>query len=64
LNFLGETEDTMIDDPKELNDKYNFKHIQLAIRCFQNDRLLLNGTIFYSNLLFGGNLISVYYLSY
>jgi len=54
----------MIDGPKELNDKYNCKHIQLAIRCFQNDRLLLNGTIFYSNLLFGGNLTSVYYLSY
>ncbi len=56
--------DTMTSKFKVLKDKYNANDIQLVIRCFENDTLLLNGAIFYSNLLSGGNLIPVNYFSY
>lgn len=45
---------TQIESLKDLDEKYNSKHIQLAIRYFKN-------YIFYSNLLYGGNLINVNY---
>jgi hypothetical protein len=56
--------DTKIDQFKVLKDEYHANDIQLVIRCFENNTLLLNGAIFYSNILSGGNLISVNYLSY
>jgi len=56
--------DTKTDKFIVLKNEYHANDIQLVIRCFENDTLLLNGTIFYSNILSGGNLISVNYLSY
>jgi hypothetical protein len=54
---LGEAENTMIESRKQLSEEYNFTKIKLAIRCFQNETLLLDGYVFYSNLLSGINLI-------
>ncbi len=57
--FLGEPYDTKITGQKVLKESYKLEKLQLAIRAIKDKRLISNKAILYSNLLFGGNLISI-----
>ena len=57
--FLGEPHDTKIAGQKALKEAYKLEKLQLAIRAIKDKRLISNRAILYSNLLFGGNLMSI-----